>query len=184
MALDNSVMKQFITELFTLHKSELINLAYRKLGNYEDSKDVVSLVFFTAIERIDELYYHPNKKAWLMNCLNYRIKQSIYNSTYRKTVVDENNEKNRKYEFVEIVDIDELDKMATHDIYYKEDWLEDMGKSLTDNEKQYIRGRFEHLLTPSELSEDLGKNYSAVTSLGNRAMKKLKKYFLERDKND
>ena len=183
MTLDKSAKDMFITELFKEYEELLYNTARARLAVQDDAKDAVGYVFYMAIIKADELYEHENKIAWLYRVLDNAIKKLKHINSVRRTVVGEVNDKVRKYNYIETVPMENLGIAAEASNFNINEWIDELRQFLTEEEICYVVGRFEYLFTAKELSDILGKSYSATTSFGNRTLHKVKKYFLgQRDR--
>ncbi|NMA49186.1 MAG: hypothetical protein GX947_05375 [Tissierellia bacterium] len=79
-------------------------------------------------------------------------------------------------EFVSLDDV-LLNKMLVEENYYEGELFEEYKDILTDAEFEYIKMKFSDLYSTKEISLLKNKNYSAITSMGNRVKEKLKRYF-------
>ena len=183
--MDNKEIEVFITELFYRHNSILLKTAIRRLNNdKEAAEDVTNELWIVATVFAEDLYNHPNKIAWLMKWLNICIKRYKYSELKRILKKDENgNSYVLKYmpEFVSLEDV-LLNKILVEENYYEGELFEEYKDILTDAEFEYIKMKFSDLYSTKEISLLKNKNYSAITSMGNRVKEKLKNILITIDK--
>ena len=74
--------KDLIGSIVTKHWDKLVQLAYRKTGDTELSKDLVQEVILTACVKIETLEKHPLPLAWCYSTLNNLIMRA-YEAAYR-----------------------------------------------------------------------------------------------------
>lgn len=74
--------KDLIGSIVTKHWDKLVQLAYRKTGDTELSKDLAQEVILTACVKIETLEKHPLPLAWCYSTLNNLIMRA-YEAAYR-----------------------------------------------------------------------------------------------------
>jgi DNA-directed RNA polymerase specialized sigma24 family protein len=178
--MDNKEIEVFITQLFYLHNNILLKTATRRLNNdINAAEDVTNELWVVATVFAEDLYNHPNKIAWLMKWLNICLKRYKYSEVKRIRKKDENGDNYVLKYMPEFIPLDDvlLNKLVVEENLYEGELFDEYKNILTDAEFEYIKMKYYDLYSTKEISLLKNKNYSAITSMGNRVKYKLKKYF-------
>ena len=154
----NRTYDEFITALHKKHSEHLAQLAYRRIGDKDLSRDLVQETFLTACFKVELLYNHENPAGWLY--------KTLYNLVFR--------EMNRAYHSQEIPlneEINTLDISTSFPLEYS------LPKELTPDEKNIICWRLERGLPYSEIAEMEGITPEACRKRFSRAIQKCREIF-------
>ncbi|MCC8097328.1 MAG: sigma-70 family RNA polymerase sigma factor [Eubacterium sp.] len=169
--------KALLEKLFKDYSKRLYVTARRKITNHEAALDVVLEVYLLAAEKIEELYKHPNKPAWLYLTLSYKIKEALR----RKYVVDVYT--GEKYA-VNTESIDDNEGNRTEIPYeeegfrklFEDDSFEKYRGILKEREIEYITYKFRDDMTLNEIAEKMNISYTNAATMWSNIKKKLKKH--------
>lgn len=150
--------KELIGSLVIAHWDKLAQLAYRKTGDVELSKDLAQEVILTACVKIRELEKHPLPLAWCYSTLNNLIMRE-HKKAYRanEIVTDE------IYPLIQPVNELSLD-----------DCLPD---NLSPAERELIILRMEEGLSTAQIAQMKGISNVACRKQLSRAYEKCRKFF-------
>lgn len=158
--------KQFLEDLYIAYSEKIFLAAFHRTHDKKKAEEMLQEVFFIAAFKVDILFVHHNKLAWLYQVLNYVIKREAFNGKYTK------DGKLREIPFEDIHD------SAYEDTYEldQSQLFEYLEKILNKREYQFLLDKFQNDLSYQEISKKLGLSYSGTTSLGDRILKKVKKF--------
>lgn len=189
---DDFDYREFLDKIYLSYSKQLLEIALIRLGNEEDAKDALGETFYIATLKVDEVFNHPNKIAWLCRVLDFCIKRILYRNVMRlkknEVCVKSDSSFDDKYKKIDFVSIDSPNheinsrEFSYNEKYYEESIFDEFKDILTEKEMMYIIYKFEYDYDNITISDKLGISYSATTSLGNRAKNKLKKLYPGRDK--
>ncbi len=163
--------KAFIEDLYMRYHKRLTRSAYHNLSDNDAAHDIVVDVFVCAIEKVEELYKHPNPGGWLYQVLSNKIMnyQKGFYKKDRKTKETIKIMTELGLESDTIQDTYELEKEFISKCSYEEQI-----KILNDREKTAIISRYIDDKSLAETAEKMGISEGAVKQLIHRAKVKLK----------
>lgn len=126
-------MNDQIESLYKTQYSKVFRLAYRMLKNTQAAEELAHDTFCLAVFQQDKFLAHPNPEAWLMNVVKKLTYNEIRRAENRLTVPLE----------------EALTAAAPQDSLKIEDLLP---SSLSQQDKQILIWRFDHLLSYQEIA--------------------------------
>lgn len=170
----NKQETELIDKLYITYSRELYLIARHRLQDEEKAKDAVQTVFFIALLKVGKLSKHENKKLWLFQTMSNVLKQFLYDKKYTKD--------GRLREIL----TNEVAEQGFCELYEFENLgiIEDLKTVLREREYRYLIERFVNGRTHQEIANLFGITYSGATSLGDRVLKKVKKYLKKTGKNN
>lgn len=148
--------KDLIGSIVTKHWDKLVQLAYRKTGDTELSKDLAQEVILTACVKIETLEKHPLPLAWCYSTLNNLIMRA-YEAAYRTN---------------EIITDEIYPKISSVDELTLEDCLPN---TLSPAERELIILRVGKGLSTAEIAQIKGISNTAIRKQISRAYEKCRK---------
>lgn len=168
-----------LTELYQKHNKALFNTAYSILGDNELANDVVAETYTLAAYKIEILYNHPQKAAWLYKVMYNKIKEIYHtrfitdSATGERTKITEVQYENIEY-FMNALTENPYDKIV--DEIDGEELLGKYKKPLNNTEYKFIKQRFIEDKTLFEVADELDISYDSSRHLWSRIKKKIKNF--------
>ena len=173
----NEEMTDFITELYLKYNEKLCIVAGKRLGDETVAQDIVDETFEIAILKVDSLYTHPNKLAWLYKVLDFTIRKYFAANTYRKTSLDNQGKRITEYKYIQSVPIEDfINKLSIEEDFYDGNVFDNYQSILSEKEIKYLIYKFEYGLDTAEISRLLGTTNTGTTSLAWRIRNKIKNF--------
>lgn len=171
--LDN---KAKFTGIYKLFAKRIFTFAYNRLGNKQDSEDILAEVFAAVWANIENFPGLEQDDSKSTKRLCYTIARNKINDLLR--------DRYKVPAFAEGVEIDELPEFKqernprANNIIREE--LEKLISELPDRDKLFYKLRIQQNYKLSEITKELGLSLNNVKVIQNRLVKKLKKLWMSK----
>lgn len=154
-----------VEELYIKHSKQMVQIAYRHVGDEGLAKELVHEVFIRAMSKanVNDFCEHPNPFGWLLKALDNVIR----------------NEQDLAYHKQEVPLEDIQEYLSTSSVDPALPMSALLPEGLTEEERKLILLRFEDNLSFAELAERLGIKEAACRKRVSRAVHKCRMLLIE-----
>lgn len=158
----DEIYKIWVKELYLRNAQSMYQIAYYRVGNEHDAKEVVQDVFLALLSKAEKLYGHEKPDAWLMKALQYSILHKL----------DQQN-RNRKT----VLPLDSLAFTLIGDEDVHPTSIDELlSKNISEEDRQILKMYYEQNLSYEEIAAILRIPISTCGTRLRRAKERIKKH--------
>ena len=158
----DEIYKTWVKELYLRNAQSMYQIAYYRVHNEYDAKEVVQDVFLALLSKAEKLYGHEKPDTWLMKALQYSILHKL----------DQQN-RNRKT----VLPLDSLAFTLIGDEDVQPTSIDELlSKNISEEDRQILKMYYEENLSYKEIAAILGIPISTCGTRLRRAKERMKKH--------